>query len=303
MPQLTANPVGAELPPPDVSATGGQDFIPSDASTGGLMSQNPQTQTPINQDDSQVTPEEQKQYDDFVTRAKLFINDPREPLNSKGAKQPNGKAPRDVIIDHLNSIDGASAAQAVGRTAAQVVTLITNNATQQGHPYDPDVVLHGSDEIISDLYQIGVAAGVIKNPPPADSDQEAHLLSLAKMYGAQFFGQNMIDSGQNTPALRQQAHQYVMDQMQREAQSGALEKWSPAYQLTPDKLTSFIHRAAIGQAAVQKPGPPTTIDDFAARGHPQLVPPGGAPQPPAPAPDPSQAPPDPSQSAPAPGGQ
>ncbi len=294
---LPPNPPGnappqAGAPPPGASAPqlgayrppGAQEFLPSSATTGGVMAQNPGSQTPQNQDDSQVTPEEQRQYDDFVTRAKLFISDPRVPLNSKGHPQPNGKAPRDVIIDHLNAVGGQAAAMAVGRTAAQVVTLITNNAQHQGFPYPPDVIFHGSDEIISDLYQIGVAAGVIKNPPPENSDAEAHLLGMAKMYGAQFYGKNLIDSGQDTPELQQQAHQYITQQMQREADSGALDKWDPGYQMTPQRLTTVVQNIAQGNARQLPQRPPQTIAQHADAGHPQMVPPSSAPGG-APAPD------------------
>lgn len=264
------------------AAPGGQNFLPNDAVTGGMDSQNPVSQSPTNQDDSTVTPEEQQQYDDFVTRCKLFISDYRPPKNNKGSLQPNGKAPRDVIIEHLNSPGGQNAAAAVGRTAAEVIKLVTNNAKAAGYPYPPDVIFHGADEVISDLYQIGIAAGVIKNPPPDNSEQEQHLLGMAKLYTTQFFGQGLIDSGQDPPELRQQAHQYVLDQIQKEAQTGALEKWNPSQHFSRAQILDFMNRAASGKARYQgRMAPPTNVSDYAQRGHPQLVPPGGAPAPPA----------------------
>lgn len=287
---------GQEPAPPQ----GGQDFMPvgpSGAQTGGIMSQNAVTQTPINQDDTQVTPEEQKQYDDFVTRGLLFINDPRVPLGKTGHPQPNGKAPRDVIISHLNAVDGQAAEEAVGRTAAQVITIITNNAKSQGFPYPPDVIFHGANEILDALYKIGVASGVIKNMPPAGSPEEDKIMSASKVYAAQYFGQNIINSGQDTPEFQDQNKKYVLDQIQREGESGALDNWNPSQNVSPEKLTQFIHRAAIGKAQFPRPaGPPTTIADYAARGHPQLVQPGAPQAQPAPADatqaDAAQAPPD-----------
>ncbi len=70
-------------PAPQDSLTGGEQFIPPNSQMAGALGNHPMTDTPESEDDTQVTPEEQKQYDDLVVRAKLFINDPRPPLNSK----------------------------------------------------------------------------------------------------------------------------------------------------------------------------------------------------------------------------
>jgi hypothetical protein len=258
---------------------------------GGDMGQNAQTTTPQNQDDSQVTPAEQAEYDDFVTRAKLFINDPRVPQMAKGGgPRPGAKAPRDVIIDHLN-IKGLNAADAVGRTTGEVAWIIYQNAAMQKHAYSPDVLYHGADEIMSDLYQIGVASGVIKNPPPDGSVEEEHLLGLAKLAAVKNFGQNLIRTGQ---ANSQEAQQYYLEQIKREGDSGELDKWDPSQQFTPAQLQDFMRKAAQGELQAKDPmAPPRTTADFAAMGHPQLVPPDGAAPPAgaasAPAPPPDQA--------------
>lgn len=266
---------GAQAPSDPGSFTGGQQFIPSgNAQMGGDLSNHPISDQPATTDDQQVSPEEQKQYDDFVTRAKLFINDPRVPKGAKGSPQPNGKAPRDVIIDHLN-IKGMSAADAVGRTTAQVAWILYTAAKRGGMPYSPDVLYHGADEIMSDLYQIGVHSGVIKNPPPEGSPEEEHLLGLAKLSAAKFFGQNLIDTGQ---ANQKEAQQYYLEQIQREGDSGGLDQWDPSKQFTPDQLSGFMNRAAAGKLPPQTTSAPTSISDFAAQGHPQLVPTDGSDQ-------------------------
>jgi hypothetical protein len=270
---------GPQAPQADPSSfTGGQQFIQPTATMGGSMSDHPISDQPENTDDSQVTPEEQKQYDDFVTRAKLFINDSRVPKNGQGKPQAGAKAPRDVIVDHLN-IKGMSAAEAVGRTTAQVAWILYTAAKRAGMPYSPDVIYHGADEIMSDLYQIGVSAGVIKNPPPAGSQEEEHLLGMAKLAAAKYFGQNLINTGQ---ANQQQAQQYYLEQIQREGESGGLDDWDPSKQFTPGQLSTFMQKASRGQMQIKQPGggAPSSISDFAARGNPQLVPPdqsSGAP--------------------------
>lgn len=280
------------VPSPEASATGGQPFLPTQAQTGGALSQNAQTTTPEGQDDSQVSPEEQNQYDDFVTRCRLFINDKRVPLNSKGSPVPNGKSPRDVMIDHLN-LPGESAADSVGRTTGQVAWIISQNAKLQGYPYSPDAIYHGADEIMSDLYQIGVKAKVIKNPPPENSPEEEHLLGLAKLSAVKYYGQNLLDTGQ---ANSQEAQQYYLDQIKREGDSGELDKWDPSQQFTPAQVQDYMRKAAAGELKAKgRPFPKTSSDFSQMMGHPQLVPPDQGAAPPdqgaAPPPDQGAAPP------------
>jgi hypothetical protein len=281
--------------PPEASATGGQPFLPTKSQMGGELAEHPQSEIPTAQDETEVSPEEQDEYDDFVTRAKLFINDPRKPLNSKGNPVPNAKAPRDVILDHLN-LPGENAADSVGRTTAQVAWLLYMNGKSQGHPYSPDVLYHGADEIMSDLYQIATAANLIKDAPAPDSPEEEHLLGLAKLAACKHFGQNLIDSGQ---ANSSEAQEYYLAQIDREGKSGELDKWDPSTTFTPAQLQDFMRRSAEGDVQAKGRPMPRTPADFAALGHPQVVPPGG---PPAPPPDAAAPPPPDAATAPPPGG-
>jgi hypothetical protein len=259
----------------------------SGAVTAGPSGQHQTSGVMESADETEVSQQEQHAYDDFVTRALLFINDPRKPAGKDGKPNEDGKAPRDVIIDHLN-VTGMKADQAVGRTTAQVAWLLFTNAKHQGVDYPPDVLYHGADEIMSHVYEIGVRSGAIKNPPPADSPQEQKLLGMAKLYACQYFGNNVIDSGLNN---QDEARQFYMQQLQREADSGALEHWNPSDQISPNQLSDFLSRAAQGKAALAsgRYKPPSSISDFQSRGHPRLVPqggaPGGAPQQQAPPPD------------------
>lgn len=246
------------------------------ATMGGQDSQHPVSGQMLTEDDTAVSPAEQKYYDDFVTRALMFMNDPRKPLGKNGKENSDGKAPRDVIIDHLN-VRGMSADAAVGRTTAQIAWLIFANAKHNGVDYPPDVLYHGADEIMSHVYEIGVQSGAIKNPPPPDSPEEQKLLGMAKMYACQFFGNNVIDSGLND---QQANRQYYLQQMQREADTGGLDNWEPNQNMSPEQLTNFMAKASQGNAALasMRTGAPSSISDFQKRGTPSLMPAGGGAQ-------------------------
>jgi hypothetical protein len=252
------------------------------ASMGGADSQHPGSDAMLSQDDTQVSPDEQRAYDDFVTRALLFISDTRKPLGKNRQPNTSAKAPADIIIDHLN-VKGLPADQAVGRTTAQVCWLIFTNAKHQNVDYPPDVLYHGADEVMSHIYEIGVRSGAIKNPPPPNSPQEQKLLGMAKMYACQYFGNNVIDSGMND---QDAARAFYQQQIKREADTGGLDNWSPHQVMSPTQLTNYMARAAQGKGSLasMRKGAPSTIQDFKSQGHPSIVPPGGAPQPPQAAP-------------------
>lgn len=284
MDSMEASPDNTDEGAPDVDLS----QVQHGASMGGNDSQFPSSDTMLTQDETQVAPEEQKAYDDFVSRSLLFISDTRKPLGKNKQPDQNQKSPADVIIDHLN-IKGMPADQAIGRTTAQVCWLIYTNAMHQNVTYPPDVVYHGADEVMSHVYEIGVRSGAIKNPPPPDSPEEQKLLGMAKMYATQFFGNNVLDAGLND---QKGAQQFYMEQMKREADTGAYENWSPSDTMSPDQLSGFMSRAAQGKGALasMRKGAPSSISDFQGRGTPSLVPRGGAPQ--APPPDQGAPPPD-----------
>lgn len=248
-------------------------YTPPTATMVGRGGENPMSgDVPAQQASSQqVTPEEQKQYDDFVSRCLLFLNDPRLPM-ANGKPVPNRQAPRDAIISLMNA-DKNDAADAVGRATALVCRLIYSNAKQKGVDYSPDVIYHGADEVMSQLYQIATAARIIKNPPPDGSPQEQSLLGKAKLDATKYFGQWMIDTGQDDDQTKQQAQQYYLGQIQREGQSGELDRWNPAEQFTPGQLNDFLAKAASGQGALNDGTRtvPRTPDDFKALGMPSMM--------------------------------
>lgn len=244
----------------------------------GSAAEHPVTGTLAATDATQVTPDEQRMYDDFATRCMLFMNDPRKPIGKDGKPNEEQKSPRDVIIDHLN-IAGMKSYDAVGRTAAQICWLIYTNGLRNKVKYSPDVVFHAADEVLWAVYELGIQARVIKNPPAPDSKEEAELVGRAKFSAAQFFGQNTIDAGLND---KEANAQYYMQQMKREAASGQYDQWDPRQQFSPQQLTDFLARASSGKASLssQVVKPPSSIADFQKAGAPSFVKPGAGGQPP-----------------------
>jgi len=207
------------------------------ATTAGPKAVQPVTGNLGPVDETAVSPEEQEQYEDFVSRALHFINDTRTPAGGKGIK-----APADAILERMNQRD-LTVPEAIGGTCADVAFMIHNNAKRQGVEYEADVLWHGADEIMSQLLDLGRAAGIFPKLPPENSEDEAKLLGAAKAEAAKAFGEKLIATGQNPQA---EAQSYMQEQMQREADTGELDEWDPLSEVSPDALTKAIQRAKGG---------------------------------------------------------
>lgn len=96
------------------------------------------------QDEEQanVSPEEQAQYDRFVNNAYSMIYD------DKAMPQ---------IVKRMGS--GEDPVEALASTAAMVVTALEDNAKAKGVEISPDVLLHGGMEILGDLADLSKEAG------------------------------------------------------------------------------------------------------------------------------------------------
>ncbi len=188
-------------------------------------------------DETAVSPEEQEQYEDFVSRAIHFVNDTRVP--QKGARSP-----ADAVLERMNQ-RGLTVPEALGGTTADVVFMIHNNAKRQGVEYEADVLWHGADEIMSQLLDLGRASGVFPKLPPENSEEEQKLLGAAKAEAAKAFGEKLIATGQ---APQAEAQAFMQEQMQREADSGELDDWDPLSSVSPDALTQALKRAQGGGA-------------------------------------------------------
>ena len=184
---------------------------------------------------TEVTHEEQDQYDDFMGRALALISDTRVPPN---AKKPNDKSPSDATIALMNN-SSKSITENVGEASARTAMILMNGAKRAKKSYDPDVVFHAGDELVASIYILGKAAGIFKGVPklnmkqakegiasgnPLDSinltDEEGQIIANAKMVATSLVGKMLLDSGQIDPGERQAAKEFWDSQVEREIETG-----------------------------------------------------------------------------------
>lgn len=102
----------------------------------------------------EVTDEEQAQYEDFVSRALAMISDTRTP-------EDGSPSPSEAVINVMNN-SSMSVPEALAEGAVSTIGMIHDAAKRAGSPYSPDVLFHGSDEIIAGLYLLGSKAGIFE---------------------------------------------------------------------------------------------------------------------------------------------
>lgn len=170
----------------------------------------------------QASPHEQAQYVQLVTRFILMISDNRK-------HSPDHPSPSEAALKQLNN-PKLSVAQAVGQTTAQLIFILHNAAKSQKVQYDPDVLFHAADECIAATYLKGLARGLFHGVPdykgiPSSGEYpfepaEMHMLAQAKIYAVQWFGRLMQQTGQITPAEKNEAMNFWQQQIKREVNSG-----------------------------------------------------------------------------------
>lgn len=103
----------------------------------------PQQGMPQGEEESNVSPEEQKSYNNFVTNGmKLMYSEKTMPQVVK-AIQGGG-----------NPVEG------LANAALTVVTQLEQSAKQKGVEISPDVKYHGSEELLAQMAELAEAAGI-----------------------------------------------------------------------------------------------------------------------------------------------
>jgi len=229
----------------------------------GAMGRAPVSGEPAGMDETQVTPEEQAQYDEFTTMALGIVHG----LNKVG---PN-RASADVVLDYFKP-SGTTVPQALGFATAEVCYTVHQYMKRQSVEIGADVIFHSAAEVMSEIYEFATIAKVIpvaKLPPP-NSPQEEQLLGKALMYAVERFGQRLEATGQ---LPREEANQHLSEQIRREGESGELDDYDPRSELDADGMNHAlkkIRESGQGEDAIGK---------FAAMGYPRLVDPNEAAQP------------------------
>lgn len=122
---------------------------------GGKMQQETMGQT-------NVSPEEQAQYEEFVGNGLNLIYD------EKGLQK---------LVTALES--GGSPIEGLAHTLVGVVSRLEDSAKESGTPINGDVVLHGSVEIMEGLVEMSETAGIHEY---SEEDMESAFFMAADMY-------------------------------------------------------------------------------------------------------------------------
>jgi hypothetical protein len=136
---------------------------------------------------SNVTPQEQEQYDTIVVAALSF-------LYADGATK--------MVVQKLK--DEASGngglAQAIGHTCAMILRSIKRALAQQNKQVPPDIMFHAGAEVIAEIITIAEHAGLAKEGDEA-------LLRDAAFRAVKTYGDIELQTGELGPQQRQGAQQ------------------------------------------------------------------------------------------------
>lgn len=138
------------------------------------------------EDSPNVSPDEQAAYD-TVVKAALSMIYVEDGSFSAIVEKIKGEADKNGL------------AYGIGHTAAMILRSITEGAKQQGREVPEDVLLPAGQEVVAELVEVAVKAGLA---PEADQEK---LFSEAVMNGVQEYGKAAMNAGEVTPDQQAQA--------------------------------------------------------------------------------------------------
>ena len=145
----------------------------------GLLAQGHQQGNLPNQrdmpDESNVTPEEQDQYDKFVANSIMFIHG-------------------DKSDDILGQLAEGEPEQALADVLVGIVTMLQQSAAQAKKPISQEVIANGGEEILNELINFAIEAGVynMEEVEAEEVQQEAFLIAI-DLYGQYAAEAGLID--------------------------------------------------------------------------------------------------------------
>jgi hypothetical protein len=170
-------------------------------------------------DESNVAPEEQEQYDKFVANALMFIHGEQS----------------DQLIEQLGQ---GEPDQALANVVVGVIIMLQESAVKAGKPLGKAVLFNGGEEIINELINTGITAGVIQPEDDEDAEgiqQDAFLMAV-DMYGAYALEAGLTDQEEAAEEMRAgQAGEYddILDEQQPQQQQPQQQMQQPQGQPQP----------------------------------------------------------------------
>ncbi len=155
----------------------------------GLLAQGHQQGQLPNQadmpDESNVTPEEQDQYDKFVANALMFIH---------------GEKSDDLIME----MGKGEPDEALANAAVGLIIMLQQSAVKAGKPVSKAVLFNGGEEILNELINTAITAGVIQPEDEADAEgiqQDAFLIAI-DLYGQYALEAGLTDQDEAVEEMR-----------------------------------------------------------------------------------------------------
>jgi hypothetical protein len=141
--------------------------------------------------EANVSPEEQAIYETVVIAAQAMIY---------------GKGTRDAIVQKLK-LEANRPEVGIGHTAAMIAMSIRGGAQKEGKDIPDDVLFAAGQEIVADLVEVAIAAGIVK-----EADKE-EVFKKSVFEGLRTFGESEKMQGQITPQVQQEARGALQDQV------------------------------------------------------------------------------------------
>ena len=158
----------------------------------------------VEDDPETPTAEEQSLYNRFVTRSIGFIH---------------GEETENQVLEMMNQ-PGDPVHVNVGRTAAKVVQLIQQSAQSSGQRIPEDVLYGAGQEIVADLLETGVEAGIF--PFKVDSKEYDQALELSFLEAVKVYGEDLL-AGPDGEQVSREAQDTYAAEVAREADAGEVD--------------------------------------------------------------------------------
>lgn len=153
-------------------------------------------------DEEAPTPEEQDQYDQFVTLAINFMSEQTEPL-----------------LATLNNKD-KPVFETVGETAVKIGQAVMGDAKAAGQQLSNDVIEAAGAEIVEHLMELADNGGILPfNQESKDYDETQ---SMALLHAAKVYGDEFIQSPGYNEEIKEDAGNFMAQGIQQEIADGTV---------------------------------------------------------------------------------